>query len=80
MKKTTMRVIAAVLAVVMALAIGFSMVRTTDTYKKYKLAGIARSKGATDITIEDDSVTYRLDGSHMTYYSFDYGIKELSSK
>ena len=80
MKKINLKVIAIVLAVILVVAFSYGGFKKTDTYKKYKLASIAKSKGATYITIGSNSVSYLLDNSHMTYYSFDYGIKELSGK
>lgn len=80
MKRINIKVIAIVLAVIMLVAFSYGGFKRTNMYKKYKLASIAIGKGATYVTVESDSVSYLLGNSYMTYYSFDYGIKELSGK
>lgn len=80
MKNKMIKVIIIISAIVLTLTIGFGIIRTTDIYKKYKLADIAKSKGYTHIEVGDDYVTFWTDESIMTYYAFDYGVKELSGK
>ncbi len=75
----SIKVISVVLAVII-IVIGFNIISKTDTYKKYKLTTMAKIQGAEYITVEDDSVTFLLGKRYITYYSFDYGIKELSGK
>ena len=76
-----------IMAVIMITIIGRLLLGVSKVYsskvvesndnRQLELVKLAMDKGATRIEVEEDSVSYSLDGLHHTVYSYSYGIKEL---